>query len=107
MWPMVIAYLLAIRFSLVYELGTHASNYRPWMEELMDGLYLVATNAFLTYAAYFLERTDRIEFIESLVQDNIRQNTQALLNNIMPKEIQDRIRQQEDIHMEMKKEDDD
>lgn len=64
---------------------------KPTTEALIDIVYLIVMNVVLTYAAYFWERTDRIEFIDTKVEAHVRANTQNLLNQIIPLAIQQRI----------------
>jgi len=63
----------------------------PATEALIDMVYLIVMNVVLTYAAYFWENTDRIEFIDTKVEAHVRANTQDLLNQIIPPAIQERI----------------
>jgi len=94
-WPVVIGFVLVIRFTEVYPKNYEATDeFDPRIEEALDAFYLLVTNAFLTYAAYSLERTERSEFIDTLEKDHTKQNTQDLLNNLIPQEIQVRIREQ-------------
>jgi len=58
---------------------------------VIDMMYLIFLNIVLTYAAYFWERVDRREFIDSKVEAHVRVNTQKLLNQIIPLAIQKRI----------------
>jgi len=64
------------------------------LNAIIDTCYLIVMNIVLTYASYFWERTDRIEFIDSKVEAHIRANTQNLLNQIIPPAIQKRIKDQ-------------
>jgi len=63
----------------------------PATEALIDMVYLIVMNIVLTYGAYFWERTDRKEFIDTKVEAHVRANTQNLLNQIIPLSIQQRI----------------
>jgi len=82
-WITVLSYCIS-RLATLPKLATKA-------EAGIDMMYLIFLNVVLSYAAYFWERVDRKEFIDSKVEAHVRANTQKLLNQIIPPAIQQRI----------------
>jgi len=82
---MVLPYYCATGIAKEVVSGTPATGV------LIDTVYLIVMNVVHTYAAYFWERTDRKEFIDTKVEAHVRANTQNLLNQIIPLAIQQRI----------------
>jgi len=85
-WLTVLSYCVS-RLATLSKLGAGTSTTKA----LIDMVYLIFLNMVLTYAAYFWERVDRKEFIDSKVEAHVRANTQKLLNQIIPPAIQKRI----------------
>jgi len=82
-WTTVLSYCVS-RLASLPKMATKA-------EAGIDMMYLIFLNVVLSYAAYFWERVDRKEFIDSKVEAHVRANTQKLLNQIIPPAIQTRI----------------
>jgi len=86
---MFVIYVSVMRYTELYSRMESVDD--PTSIELVELLYLFTTNICLMYAAYFWERSDRVEYLESKVLKHVRKNSKNLINQILPIAVQERI----------------